>query len=456
MNFCYTICDENFSYFKRNILNKFKNIAEFEIFFTQQDKDDFTNSNEKEFFLKLIEKFENLKAQNDFVIIKGCESFSVFGKNELNLKIAKNLNAPIFELKNLKALKSLNKNSKLLITDSIDEILASTQNIITPYKFAYDLAKRAKKFHKNVVLVESEDERILKAADILLKQDAVKITLLGDKNKIDKNALKLGLDLKKATIINPKQNNHSNDFADKIYELRKTKGISIEKAREMACDPTYFATMLVYEGLADAMVSGANTSSADTIRPALQIIKTKPDTKLVSSVFFMAMDEEIFAFADCAITPNPNEEELASIVVSTAKSAISFGIEPRIAMLSYSTANSGSGKDVEFVKEAARIALELDPSLKIAAPIQYDAAIDMDVAAKKMPNSDVAGQANVFIFPNLNCGNICYKAVQRSANAVAMGPVLQGLNKPVNDLSRGCLVEDIVNTVLISAIQAGE
>ena len=224
----------------------------------------------------------------------------------------------------------------------------------------------------------------------------------------------------------------------------------------MARDKVYFATMLVNEGMVGAMVSGASMSTADTIRPALQIIKTKPQTKIVSGLFFMALEEEILLYADCAITPNPSAEELAGIAVITAQTAASFGLQPRVAMLSYSTADSGSGPDVEFVKLAAKKALEIEPDLSLAAPIQYDAAVDVKVGAKKMPNSSVAGRANVFIFPNLNCANICYKAVQRSANALAVGPVLQGLKKPVNDLSRGCLVEDIVNTVLISAIQAGE
>ena len=318
------------------------------------------------------------------------------------------------------------------------------------------LLKRAKAANKTVVLPESDDERILKAAHIVLEKGAANIILLGLENEISKKAAALGLNLSKAKVINPEQNELTDEFAKKIYELRKHKGVDENKANALAKDKIYFATMLIHEGLADALVSGATMSTADTIRPALQIIKTKPSVSVVSGAFFMALEEEILLFADCAVTPNPSTDELASITLSSAQTASTFGLNPKIAMLSYSTADSGSGADVEFVKEAAKKASKLDANLKIAAPIQFDAAVDLSVANKKMPNSEVAGHANVFIFPNLNCGNICYKAVQRSANALAVGPILQGLKKPVNDLSRGCLVEDVVNTILISAIQAGE
>ena len=318
------------------------------------------------------------------------------------------------------------------------------------------LIKRAKAANKTVVLPESDDERILKAAHIVLEKGAANIILLGLESEISKKAATLGLNLSKAKVLNPAQNELSEEFAKKIYELRKHKGVDEAKANTLAKDKIYFATMLIHEGMADALVSGATMSTADTIRPALQIIKTKPNVSVVSGAFFMALEEGILLFADCAVTPNPSTDELASITLSSAQTASAFGLSPKIAILSYSTADSGSGADVEFVKEAAKKASELDANLKIAAPIQFDAAVDLSVASKKMPNSDVAGQANVFIFPNLNCGNICYKAVQRSANALAVGPILQGLKKPVNDLSRGCLVEDVVNTILISAIQAGE
>ena len=455
MKSCYVFTDKNLAHLQEIIATKFKKVEIFKIIPDENDKNNLINSNEKEFFLKFIDKFEELKAKSDFVIVLGCESFSVFGKSELNLKLARNLNAPIFD-KNASELKALNLNSKLLITDKIDEILNYKADIITPFKFQSLLLKRAKAANKTVVLPESDDERILKAAHIVLEKGAANIILLGLENEISKKAAALGLNLSKAKVINPEQNELTDEFAKKIYELRKHKGVDENKANALAKDKIYFATMLIHEGLADALVSGATMSTADTIRPALQIIKTKPSVSVVSGAFFMALEEEILLFADCAVTPNPSTDELASITLSSAQTASTFGLNPKIAMLSYSTADSGSGADVEFVKEAAKKARELDANLKIAAPIQFDAAVDLSVASKKMPNSEVAGRANVFIFPNLNCGNICYKAVQRSANALAVGPILQGLKKPVNDLSRGCLVEDVVNTILISAIQAGE
>ena len=455
MKSCYIFSDKNLAYLQEIIATKFKKVEIFKITPDENDKKNLINLNEKEFFLKFIDKFEELKAKSDFVIVVGCEGFSVFGKSELNLKLARNLNAPIFD-ENASELRVLNLNSKLLITDKFDEILSYKHEIITPFKFQSLLLKRAKAANKTVVLPESDDERILKAAHIVLEKGAANIILLGLESEISKKAATLGLNLSKAKVINPAQNELTDEFAKKIYELRKHKGVDEAKANALAKDKIYFATMLIHEGIADALVSGATMSTADTIRPALQIIKTKPNVSVVSGAFFMALEEEILLFADCAVTPNPSSDELASITLSSAQTASAFGLSPKIAMLSYSTADSGSGADVEFVKEAAKKASELDENLKIAAPIQFDAAVDLSVASKKMPNSDVAGQANVFIFPNLNCGNICYKAVQRSANALAVGPILQGLKKPVNDLSRGCLVEDVVNTILISAIQAGE
>ncbi|ERJ28981.1 Phosphate acetyltransferase [Campylobacter concisus UNSWCS] len=455
MKSCYIFSDKNLACLQEIIATKFKKVEIFKITPDENDKKNLINLNEKEFFLKFIDKFEELKERSDFIIVVGCEGFSVFGKSELNLKLARNLNAPVFD-KNASELRALNLNSKLLITDKFDEILSYKHEIITPFKFQSLLLKRAKAANKTVVLPESDDERILKAAHIVLEKGAANIILLGLESEISKKAATLGLNLSKAKVLNPAQNELTDKFAKKIYELRKHKGVDEAKANALAKDKIYFATMLIHEGIADALVSGATMSTADTIRPALQIIKTKPNVSVVSGAFFMALEEEILLFADCAVTPNPSADELASITLSSAQTASAFGLSPKIAMLSYSTADSGSGADVEFVKEAAKKASELDANLKIAAPIQFDAAVDLSVASKKMPNSDVAGQANVFIFPNLNCGNICYKAVQRSANALAVGPILQGLKKPVNDLSRGCLVEDVVNTILISAIQAGE
>ena len=455
MKSCYIFSDKNLACLQEIIATKFKKVEIFKITPDENDKKNLINLNEKEFFLKFIDKFEELKERSDFIIVVGCEGFSVFGKSELNLKLARNLNAPVFD-KNASELRALNLNSKLLITDKFDEILSYQAEIITPFKFQSLLLKRAKAANKTVVLPESDDERILKAAHIVLEKGAANIILLGLESEISKKAATLGLNLSKAKVLNPAQNELTDEFAKKIYELRKHKGVDEAKANALAKDKIYFATMLIHEGIADALVSGATMSTADTIRPALQIIKTKPNVSVVSGAFFMVLEEEILLFADCAVTPNPSTDELASITLSSAQTASAFGLSPKIAMLSYSTADSGSGADVEFVKEAAKKASELDVNLKIAAPIQFDAAVDLSVANKKMPNSDVAGQANVFIFPNLNCGNICYKAVQRSANALAVGPILQGLKKPVNDLSRGCLVEDVVNTILISAIQAGE
>ena len=455
MKSCYIFSDKNLAYLQEIIATKFKKVEIFKITPDENDKKNLINLNEKEFFLKFIDKFEEIKAKSDFVIVVGCEGFSVFGKSELNLKLARNLNTPVFD-ENANELRALNLNSKLLITDKFDEILSYQAEIITPFKFQSLLLKRAKAANKSVVLPESDDERILKAAHIVLEKGAANIILLGFESEISKKAATLGLNLSKAKVIDPAKNELTDEFAKKIYELRKHKGVDEAKANALAKDKIYFATMLIHEGMADALVSGATMSTADTIRPALQIIKTKPNVSVVSGAFFMALEEEILLFADCAVTPNPSTDELASITLSSAQTASAFGLSPKIAMLSYSTADSGSGADVEFVKEAAKKASELDANLKIAAPIQFDAAVDLSVASKKMPNSDVAGQANVFIFPNLNCGNICYKAVQRSANALAVGPILQGLKKPVNDLSRGCLVEDVVNTILISAIQAGE
>ena len=455
MKSCYIFSDKNLAYLQEIIATKFKKVEIFKITPDENDKKNLINLNEKEFFLKFIDKFEELKAKSDFVIVIGCEGFSVFGKSELNLKLARNLNTPVFD-ENASELRALNLNSKLLVTNKFDEILSYKHEIITPFKFQSLLLKRAKAANKTVVLPESDDERILKAAHIVLEKGAANIILLGLESEISKKAATFGLNLSKAKVLNPAQNELTDEFAKKIYELRKHKGVDEAKANALAKDKIYFATMLIHEGIADALVSGATMSTADTIRPALQIIKTKPNVSVVSGAFFMALEEEILLFADCAVTPNPSSDELASITLSSARTASAFGLNPKIAMLSYSTADSGSGADVEFVKEAAKKASELDANLKIAAPIQFDAAVDLSVASKKMPNSDVAGQANVFIFPNLNCGNICYKAVQRSANALAVGPILQGLKRPVNDLSRGCLVEDVVNTILISAIQAGE
>ncbi len=335
-------------------------------------------------------------------------------------------------------------------------ITSSTSHIVTPVMFEYALFERARSNRKRIVLPESKDERILRAAEILLRRNAVDIILLGDPDEIAHYSASVGLDITKATIIKPCESPLFESYAQQFFEMRSHKGLLYEAARDAMEHATYFATMMVHNGDADGMVSGAIHTTQDTIRPALQIIKTIPGISLVSSLFLMCFETRVLVYADCAVNQDPNAAQLAEIAISSAQSAKAFGIEPRIAMLSYSTGNSGKGADVEKVREATRIAKELRPDLLIEGPIQYDAAIDPDVAKSKLPDSKVAGQATVFIFPDLNTGNNTYKAVQRASGAVAIGPVLQGLKKPVNDLSRGCLVDDIVNTVLITAIQAQE
>lgn len=328
--------------------------------------------------------------------------------------------------------------------------------------FSADLLSRARALKRVVVLPESDDERVLKAASKVLEIDGAKIILLGKKDEILARAG--SLELSKAQFIDISTSEYFDDFASTLFELRKAKGMSESEAKELILRPEYFGTMLVYKGIAHAMVSGAKTTTADTIRPALQFVKMKDGISTVSGAFVMVLggaseknenekNERVWFFADCAITPRPSAQQLAGFALSTAKTAKSFGYEPKVAFLSYSTGDSAKGEMIDFVKEALEIAQKAAPDIAMDGPMQFDAAVDSKVAKSKMPNSKVAGQANVFIFPDLNCGNITYKAVQRSANALAIGPILQGLKKPVNDLSRGCSVDDIVNTVLISAIQ---
>lgn len=330
----------------------------------------------------------------------------------------------------------------------------SSTTSITPIMFEYALFERARSERKRIVLPESSDERILRATEILLRRDVADIILLGDAEEVLHKSASLGLDISKATIINPNTSPLMDEFVNAFYEMRKAKGLTLDVARDSIALTSYFGTMMVYLGYADGMVSGAIHTTQETIRPALQIIKTKPDISIVSSLFFMCLDTRVLVYGDCAVNQDPNAQELAQIAISSADTARMFGIEPKIAMLSYSTGDSGKGEEVEKVRLATKIVKEQRPDLLVEGPIQYDAAIDPDVAITKLPNSKVAGQATIFIFPDLNTGNNTYKAVQRSSGAVAIGPVLQGLRKPVNDLSRGCLVPDIVNTVAITAIQA--
>ena len=325
---------------------------------------------------------------------------------------------------------------------------------ITPMMFEFELIERAKTDKMRIVLAEGMEERILRATDILLRRDVAEIILLGNVEKIRTKASTLGLDISKSTIIDPMHAPQFDDYAATYYELRKKKGITPEQARDTMTDATYFGTMMVKKDDADGMVSGSINTTAHTIRPAFEFVKTKPGFSVVSSVFLMCLKDRVLAFGDCAVNPTPTAQQLAEIAIASAHTAQVFGIEPRVAMLSYSTGTSGKGADVDVVVEATRIAKEMAPDLALEGPLQYDAAIDPSVAKTKMPDSQVAGRATVFIFPDLNTGNNTYKAVQRAAGAVAIGPVLQGLNKPVNDLSRGCTVPDIVNTVAITAVQA--
>ncbi|BBG66119.1 phosphate acetyltransferase [Hydrogenimonas sp.] len=328
-------------------------------------------------------------------------------------------------------------------------------DIVTPAMFLHRIYASAAAAQRRIVLPESEDDRILQAAEIVMRRDIAKITLLGERERVLNRAGILGIDLGKAAFLDPSTSEYREEFAHRFYELRKEKGATPQSAEETMRNFTYFATMMVYEGLADGMVSGATHTTRETVLPALQIIKTRPGIDIVSSIFFMCLDTKVLVYGDCAIVPDPNPEELAQIALSSADTAKAFGIEPRVAMLSYSTGESGKGADVEKVRKATEIAKKMRPDILIEGPMQYDAAVDPEVARRKLPGSRVAGRATVFIFPDLNTGNNTYKAVQRSTGAIAIGPVLQGLKKPVNDLSRGCSVEDIVSTVAITAIQAG-
>ncbi|WP_029068900.1 phosphate acetyltransferase [Jonesia quinghaiensis] len=325
---------------------------------------------------------------------------------------------------------------------------------VTPLMFEYDLLSRAREDKKHIVLPEGSDDRILRAASTLLQRQVAELTILGDETTIRARATELGLDISDAQILNPKSGEMHERFAQEYAQLRAHKGVTVERAREIVSSVSYFGTMMVQLGYADGMVSGAVHTTAHTIRPAFEVIKTVPDVSVVSSVFFMCLEDRVLVYGDCAVNPDPTAEQLADIAISSAQTAAQFGVTPRIAMLSYSTGDSGTGADVDKVRAATEIVRSRRPDLEVEGPIQYDAAVDASVAASKLPDSAVAGRATVFIFPDLNTGNNTYKAVQRSAGAVAVGPVLQGLRKPVNDLSRGALVQDIVNTVAITAIQA--
>ncbi|QLJ04861.1 phosphate acetyltransferase [Streptomyces sp. NEAU-sy36] len=338
--------------------------------------------------------------------------------------------------------------------DLASRVAASSGDRVTPMMFEHKLLERARADRRRVVLPEGTEERVLHAAEVLMRRGVCDLTLLGPVDRIRKKAADLGIDLGDTRLIDPATSELRDAFAEKYAALRAHKGVTVELAYDVVSDVNYFGTLMVEEGLADGMVSGSVHSTAATIRPAFEIIKTRPEASIVSSVFFMCLADKVLVYGDCAVNPDPDAEQLADIAVQSAVTAARFGVEPRIAMLSYSTGTSGSGADVDKVRAATELVRARRPDLKIEGPIQYDAAVEPSVAATKLPGSEVAGQATVLIFPDLNTGNNTYKAVQRSAGAIAVGPVLQGLRKPVNDLSRGALVQDIVTTVAITAIQA--
>ncbi len=397
---------------------------------------------------KLIEGFANM-----------VPILSVADDTFPSARLVDNVHAIIAPENKRKITRALEVFEKNVDVDELGEKIIQTQvSIVTPKMFEYGLLQKAGANKQHIVLPEGEEERVLRAAETLLRRDVVDLTLLGSQEQIRKTITRLGLQLEELNIIDVQKHDAFDDYVQTYYELRKHKGITMEMARDTMSASGFFGTMMVHKGHADGMVSGAVHTTADTVRPAFQIIRTKPGFSIVSSVLFMCLRDRVLVYGDCAVNPDPDARQLAEIALSSARTARTFGVEPRVAMLSYSTGESGKGHDVDKVREATKIAKEMskksDPGLKLEGPIQYDAAVDPEVARIKMPDSEVAGRATVFIFPDLNTGNNTYKAVQRSSKAVVVGPVLQGLNKPVNDLSRGCRVASIVNTVAITAIQA--
>jgi phosphate acetyltransferase len=336
----------------------------------------------------------------------------------------------------------------------VDRLEVAHSDAVTPLMFEHRLIDRAVGDRRHIVLPEGEEDRILRASDTLLRRGVAELTLLGDPVAINRKAAELGVDISRARLVDPGEDPLVEEFAEYYHQQRKHRGVDLDEARTVVTDVSYFGTLMVQLGKADGMVSGAAHTTAHTIRPALELVRTVPGVSVVSSVFFMCLQHQVLVYGDCAVVPDPTAEQLADIAIASAGTAAAFGVDPRVAMLSYSTGSSGSGSDVEKVVRATELVRVRAPELPVEGPIQYDAAIDSAVAKTKLPDSQVAGQATVFVFPDLNTGNNTYKAVQRSANAVAVGPVLQGLRRPVNDLSRGATVRDIVNTVAITAIQA--
>jgi phosphate acetyltransferase len=396
-------------------------------------------------------------------LIEGLSSvvpiISVKDGTYMATNIIGNIKSKIYAENTEKITTSISTFEKHVDTDKLAERLITFESgAFTPRMFQYNLLQRALKNKKHIVLPEGYDERVLEAAARLINAQVVELTLIGDEELIKERIEKLdiSLDLNTVSIVSPTKSPYFEDYVNTFYELRKHKNVNLEMARDAMADVSYFGTMMIYKGHADGMVSGAVHTTQHTLLPALQFIKTKPGVNIVSSIFFMCLEDRISVFGDCAINPNPNAQELAEIAIQSAQTAKDFGIEPKIAMLSYSSGASGKGADVEKVREATEIVKLEAPTLKIEGPIQYDAAVDMRIGKSKLPDSEVAGSASVLIFPDLNTGNNTYKAVQRETGALAIGPVLQGLNKPVNDLSRGCTVDDIYSTVIITAIQAQE
>ena len=336
----------------------------------------------------------------------------------------------------------------------LDRVAVAHPRVKTPLMFEYELLDRAREDRRHIVLPEGTEERVLFAADTLLRRGVVELTLLGDPDAVQAAAGRLGVDVSAARVLDPCDERLRADFAAEYARRRAHKGVTVDVARDVVADVSYFGTLMVALGMADGMVSGAVHTTAHTIRPSFELVKTRDGVSIVSSVFFMCLADRVLVYGDCAVNVHPSAEQLAEIAISSAGTAAQFGVEPRVAMLSYSTGTSGSGEDVDRVRAATELVRARAPQLSVEGPIQYDAAVDVSVARTKLPGSDVAGRATVFVFPDLNTGNNTYKAVQRSAGAVAVGPVLQGLRRPVNDLSRGATVQDIVNTAAITAIQA--
>jgi phosphate acetyltransferase len=336
----------------------------------------------------------------------------------------------------------------------LDRLALAPTEIVTPVMFSHDLFERARADRRRIVLPEGTEPRVLRAAERVLRRGLADLVLLGDREAVAAAAAAAGVDVAGAEVVDPTSDPRRDRYAEVYADLRAHKGVSPAMAHDTVADVSYFGTLMVHLGEADGMVSGAAHTTAHTIRPAFEIIRTRPEVSVVSSVFFMLLPDRVLVYGDCAVVPSPDAQQLADIALSSAATAQAFGIEPRVAMLSYSTGDSGSGADVDRVREATALVRSRRPDLLVEGPLQYDAAVDPSVAATKLPGSPVAGRATVLVFPDLNTGNNTYKAVQRSAGATAVGPVLQGLNKPVNDLSRGATVDDITTTVAVTAVQA--